>query len=588
MIVRRIIRGAIGRIRKDLSTDPAVRYILLIAITTCGFGIWFRIPNFAGPDEYSRLIQPIKIAGRVAADPGFGSLQTAVLDGRALGATFYLFGFVLAPMFLIIVLTGQLGEFVALGDITSRWELWHATPEWFWIGSILLGRILTVVFGVGCVYLTYRIGVEFRDRTTGQLAAFLLSVSVGFVAQTHQLGEDIPSLFFILLTLLLAVRYIRQGNQTVFMAGALTGGIAIAFKLSGGVAAVALGIAHIDRARRAEDTPETLLQPGVILGGLAVGLITIYVGIPSILISGPTELIGRISGTIGSKTSKSGGLEASIAYWFLRQYVRGFGGPLFLAVIGGIIGSFGRAVALRKSPSSLTVMFGTIMITYFLVYARWEFVRLRHLVPTFPILLIVLSAEISRWYDSGRARRGLQVLLALLVVTSGASIAAAEYKYVSDPRDDATGWLDTNAPENATVEVYENSVADVGVLHGADVSHYPFQENEATNSSSLVLNETAYTEWMHSMPERAPRYVQLTGSELTYVTPVNPASERYPERREFINRLESGKYNYTLVVEFGDRSRPETLQEDMIEMVIDPDLPGRERYVVIYVRDNIE
>jgi hypothetical protein len=26
----------------------------------------------------------------------------------------------------------------------------------------------------------------------------------------------------------------------------------------------------------------------------------------------------------------------------------------------------------------------------------------------------------------------------------------------------------------------------------------------------------------------------------------------------------------------------------MIEMVIDPDLPGRERYVAIYVRDNIE
>lgn len=230
-------------------------------------------------------------------------------------------------------------------------------------------------------------------------------------------------------------------------------------------------------------------------------------------------------------------------------------------------------------------MFGTIMITYFFIYARWEFVRLRHLVPTFPILLIVLSAEISRWYDSGRARRGLQVLLALLVVTSGASIAAVEYKYVSDPRDDATGWLDTTAPDNATVEVYENSVADVGVPHGADVSHYPFQENEATNSSSLVLNETAYTEWMHSMPERAPRYVQLTGSELTYVTPVDPASERYPERREFINRLESSKYNYTLVVEFGGRSRPETLQEDMIEMVIDPDLPGRERYVAIYARD---
>lgn len=586
--VRTRVGRAVGRVREDLRTDPALGYLLLLAVLTCGFGIWFRVPNFAGPDEYSRLVQPMKVAGRVAADPGLESLQSAVLDGRALGATFYLFGLVLAPMFLVVVLTGRLGEFVALGNITSRWELWHAAPEWFWTGAILLGRLLTVAFGVGCVYLTYRIGTEFRGRATGRLAALFLSLSVGFVAQTHELGEDVPSLFFVLLTVLLAARYTRRGDRTVFLAGALTGGVAIAIKLSGGVAAVALGVAHLDRARRADDTVDALLRPGVVLGGLGVGVLAIYVGIPSVLVGGPGELLERISGTVASKTSKTGGLDAPIAYWFLRQYVRGLGAPLFLAAVAGVVAALGRTVLRREEPSPLAVLLGTVVMTYVLVYARWEFVRLRHLVPTFPVLLVVLSAEVSRWYDGGRARRGLQVALVLLVVTSGASVAAAEYTYVTDPRDDATDWLATNAPEDATVEVYENSIADVGVPHGANVSHYPFRENEATNTSSLVLDETAYTEWMLAMPDRSPAYVQLTAAELAYVTPIDPASERFPERRQFVERLEGEEHNYTLVAEFGDRSRPETLREDLLRAALDPELPGRERYVAIYERTDEE
>lgn len=586
--VRRLALEARAAVADDLTTDRWFRYLLLLAVLTCGFGVWFRVPNFAGPDEYSRLVQPMKVTGRVASDPGFKSLQAAVLDGRALGATFYLFGLVLAPMFLVVVLTGQLDEFVALGDIASRWELWHAAPGWFWTGSILLGRLLTVAFGVGCVYLTYRIGVEFRDRATGRLAALFLSLSIGFIAQTHGLSEDVPALFFILLTLLLAARYTHRGERAIFLAGALTGGLAIVLKLSGGVAAVALGVAYIDHARRAEDTIEGILRRGVVLGGLAVGLVTIYVGIPSVLVGGPDELIGRVTQSVGSKTSRTGGLDAPIAYWFLRQYVRGLGAPLFVAAVIGVVATLGRTVVRRDGPSPLGVLLGTVMLTYALVYARWEFVRLRHLVPTFPVLLIVLSAEISRWHDDGRAKRGLHVALALLLVTSAASVAAAEYAYVTDPRDGATGWLATNAPEDATIEVYENSIADVGVPHGANVSHYPFRENEATNTSSLVLNETAYTEWMLAMPDRTPEYVQLTGSELSYVTPVDPASKQYPKRRQFVQRLEGGEYNYTRVAAFGDQSRPETLRENLIQAALDPDLPGRERYVAIYQRTDAE
>jgi len=590
----------------ELAADPYLVYVLALATLTFGFGIWYRVPNFAEPDEYSRLIQPMKVAGRVAADPSFDSLQQAVLDGRALGATMYLFGAVLAPVFLVVLVTGQLGEFVALGAIQSRWDLWHAAPAWFWTTTIVLGRLVTVALGVGSVYLTYRIGTDLRDRVAGRVAAVFLALSVGFVGLTHTLNEDVPMIFLLLLTVVLATRYAEGGDRRYFLAGALTGGLAIAFKLSGGVAAVVLGVAYFDRARRAEDTLAELRRPVVLVGGLAVGVVTIYVGIPSVLVGGPGELITRATGSIGSKTGRAGGLDAPIWYWFLRQYVRAMGVPLLLASLGAVAVALASTVRERREPSPLAVLLGTSVLVFFLVYSRWEFVRMRHLVPTVPVLLVALGVAVSRWYDRSHAptgdghagdgddggegllgppsRVGLTLILGVLVVTSGLSVGAAELDYVTEPRDGATDWLAGNADANATVEVYENSIADVGVPHGQPTGHYPFQENRATNTSSLVLNETAYTEWMLALPDRDPQYVQVTAAELAYVTPTNPASERYPERRRFVRELRAGESDYERVAVYGDASRPSTLREDLLRAATDPELPGQERYVAVYRR----
>jgi hypothetical protein len=573
------------RLRDDLDADPVLGYVLLLAALLGLVGIWYRLPNFAGPDEFSRLLHPMEVAGRVAADPSLGALRRGILDGRALGATFYLYGLVLAPMFLVVMLTGRLGTFVALGGLESRWALWQAAPAWFWTGSILLGRLVVVVLGVVSVYLVYRLGVELRDRFAGRMAAALFALSVGFVGHVGSFNEDVPMLCCLLATLLLATRYAETGARPYFLAGALTGGLAVAFKLSGGVAAVALGVAYLDRARRQADPVDALVRPTVLLGGLAVGLAAIAVGIPSVLVGGPGELLTRVAGSIGTKTSKAGGLDAPIAYWFLRQSVRGLGAPVLLAGLLATATAVGRTVARREDPSPVAVLLGASALVFLLVYSRWEFVRLRHLLPIFPVVLLVLGAEASRWRGTGRSRRALRVGLALLLLTSGATVAAAEYRYLTDPRDGATDWLASETPDDATVEVYENSVADVGVPHGQSLSHYPYHEDRGPNTSAVGTNETAYTAWLLSLPERRPDYVQVTAAELRYVSPLNPASERYPERREFVRRLRDGGYDYSRVAAFGDPSRPSSLGDDLVEAAIDPELPGRERYVAVYERE---
>ncbi|MDB2225251.1 glycosyltransferase family 39 protein [Halorubrum ezzemoulense] len=574
-------------VRADLKADPSLRYVLLLALATCGFGVWFRVPNFAGPDEYSRLLQPMKAAGEFVADPGLESIRRGVTDGRALGATFYLYAIILAPVFLLVVVSGQLGEFATLGTIQSRWDLWHAAPAWFWKASLLLGRLVSVALGVGCVYLTYRLGVRLKGRFAGKFAAVLLALSPGFFSQTHLVGEDAPMLFLLLVTILLADRYIETGDTATFLWGSLTGGLAIAFKLSGGVAAIVLGAALFVRAAHSDEPVSVSASPQLILGGLIIGAVSIWVGIPSVLVGGLPELIERLTGTLGTKTGKSGGFAEPIWYWFGYQYINGMGIPLFVSVIAGSTAIGWRFLMTRNNDSnSLYVLLVVSLIVFFAVYSRWEFVRLRHLVPTFPVLFIMFAAEIERWRDREQVWHGLRIALAALLVTTALFAGVAQYGYVSEPRDEATEWTAANVDDNAKVEVYENSVADVAAIHGKPVNHYDYPEEEATNTSDLILNESRYTSWMLAMPERQPDYIQLTDSELAYVEPDSTDSERYPRRNKFVDNLLTGKYNYTVVASFGYGGLPTETSRfgRIVDAGISPNVEGQSNSIVILKR----
>lgn len=584
---RRWRERIVGPVRDDLAADSTLRYLLVLAVLTCGFGIWFRLPNFAVPDEYSRLIQPMKVAGRAVADPSLESVRAAVLDGRALGATFYLYAAVLAPVFLVVLASGQLGEFARLGTIQSRWDLWHAAPAWFWTSTVFLGRLVSVALGVGCVYLTYRLGTELRDRFAGRLAALFLALSIGFLSQTHLVGEDIPMLFLLLLATVLAHRFVEDGRTSTFLLGALAGGLAIAFKLSGGVSVGVLGAALFARAARSDDPIGELLRPGVVIGGMVVGAVAVYVGVPSVLVGGPSELLARSAGSISSKTGKTGGFSAPICYWFAYQYVSGLGIPLFLGVVAGFAATVWRLVARRDEPvAPITWLLLVLVLFPLAVYSRWEFVRLRHVVPTFPALLVFLGAEVSRWRHRERGWRAVRVGVAVLLVTTAMFAGAAEAQYLTDPRDEATRWIATNTADDATLEVYENSIADVGTPHGRETIHYSFPENEATNTSDLVLNDSSYTEWMLSMPDREPDYIQLTENELDYVDPAATDYRQYPERREYVRGLLAGEYDYRVVARFGEADSTE--ETGALDRILDagltPDMDGRANAVVLLER----
>ena len=513
--------------------DPYLPVILAVATLLAGFWFWHRIPNFATRDEKDRLIDAMVPYGRVLADPSFESLQGGVEWSRVpFGATLYLFGLALLPVVAVAILTGEAEIFTSIGypDPTfGYYALWADTPRWVWTWSLVFVRLFNVAFAVGCVYLTYRLGTAIAERATGRLAAAILTLTFGFLTIAHEGGEDMPALFFTLLALNLLYLYVQRGDATMFLAGAAGGGAAIAFKLTAAPIILVVGAAHLFRALKTDgDTVGALLAPRLLVGGAAVGAVTILLGFPTFLVAGFDPLIERIFGGSMSRVGWPTGPDAPITWWFLRGYFSGMGLPLFFASVGGVLAS---AVGLRRRRSG---RYGVALVLFTLVlyigmFSQWHDFRVHHLLPTFPLLALLLA----RAYDDLRAwnRTVVRPLMAVLLVTSAMYAGVGVAGFASMPRDEAESWLTENADEDDTLELYRVNIQDTAAPDGMTVTHAATQDGEI---------------------DPCPEYIQLGYRDLLYLKQGTYYRNGEAEAA-YIRGLLTGEYNYEVAAEFGQR-----------------------------------
>jgi hypothetical protein len=494
--------------------------------------------------------------GYVVEKPGLNSFLQGIARGRLYGATFYLYGLVLIPVVIAAALTGQLHAFAALAErqAIDLWAHWLRTPAWIWTWTLLLSRLVNVVFAVGCVYVTYRIGTTMRDRLTGRLAASLLTVTWGFLVMAHEVGEDIPALLFFLLVVYLGLRYAHTGDETLFLAGCACGGAAIAFKLTAGVSVVLLGVAYLLYVRNAgEEWLDALVRPRLLGFGVILGTVVIVIDYPTIFVDGLDRFIHRI---LRGTTNKSHSYDWRVKpswWWILRGYLHSLGVPLFVAVLGGVGASLPRLR--ERSPATDGIILSIAgSATYLVVYARWSYIRAHHLLPTVPLLIVMLAVSMARLYEHNQSLA--RPLIAVLLVSSGVFVGVGVLGYASQPRDEATEWLQTHAGTHATVETYVADPQEAAIPHGMNVSRPRYQQMSVTGTP---MHPQTYTDWILAMPQRCPTYIELTYHRaLLYLAPNNRSLRAkklsVPRLTEYYrDLLAENTYPYTVVATFGPR-----------------------------------
>ena len=528
-----LARGA-RTVATDLREDRRLRYLLVGATLLCGFWFWHRVPNFATRDEHSRILDVLVAYGSVAADPSVESLQRGVAWGRVpFGASFYLFGLAVLPVVLLTVLLGQLEVLTTFASPDPEFGFypsWQATPGWFWTGALAAVRLVNVLLAVGCVYLTYRLGRVVWDRTAGQFAGLFLTLTFGFLTIAHEGGEDMPALFGILLTLYLLVRYVQAGERWRFFAASAAGGVAIAFKLTAAPVVLLVLAAHVLRARQAPDTWQALARPALVVPGALLGLVAIALGFPTLLVGGVDAVTWRILENPGARATHPTGPDAPVWWWFLRGYLSGMSLPLFLAAVAGVGATVVRVGRRRAAPGAVLVVTGVVL--WVALLAGWHDFRVHHLLPTFPLLALLLAGAMVRFRE--RRPSLARPAVAALVVTSGLYAAVGVGGYAAMPRDDAVAWLETNADDGDTVEVYRRHVQDTAVPHGMAVNH--------------VYGRDGGGEAVDPCPE----FIQLGYRDLLYLD--RDTYYRNDDARfSYIRGLVAGEYNYERAAEFGTR-----------------------------------
>ncbi|MFB6224505.1 MAG: ArnT family glycosyltransferase [Haloarcula sp.] len=528
--------SAVEQVRTDVRDDPYLRYILLLSAVIVGFCFWHRIPNFATRDEYSRLLDAMVVYGSVLEEPGFEGLKAGVEWGRApFGATLYLYALAIFPVVLVAALTGDLGAFNDMafpGWAFGHYEVWAATPEWIWTWSLVFIRLTNVAAAICAVYLTYRLGVAIEGRNAGRLSAVVLTLTFGFLTISKEAGEDMPALVFVLLALYLLVRYIQTDDGTLFLAASVAGGVAIAFKLTAAPIILLIGVAFLLRAHAA-DEPMTaaLFRPNLLVSGALLGFVMIVLGFPTALVAGPEPFIERVFGGSTSRMSHPTGPDAPMWWWFLRGYFSALGLPLFTAAVASVVATI-ATLRTRVSEFRGTVLVLTGLAAYIVMFSQWHDFRVHHLLPTFPLIALLVGGRLVQLRDRSAALA--RPLMVVLLVTTAIYAGVGTAQFASMPRDEATAWLADNSEDGDVVETYRVHIQDTAIPHSMPV-RYSFDGD----SESAGVTE-------------CPRYIQIGYRDLLYLKE-DTYYRNGDAQQVYLRNLLNGEYNYEIVAEFGER-----------------------------------
>lgn len=530
-----LLRAGRDQVLADLRADRYLRYLLVLTVALSAFWFWHRIPNFATRDEITRVLDGLVPYARVIEEPSLESIQSGFVWGRApFGATGYLYALVFLPIVVAALVLGHGDAFSAIA--TPTWEFghyatWAETPEWVWTWTIAAVRLTNVVFALGSVYLTYRLGVLLKNRQTGRLAGLLLTLSFGFLTIAHEGGEDMPALFFVLLALVLLVRYIRTGAPWSFLTASAAGGLAIGFKLTAVPIIGAIAVAWLLYSHRTSGPGYDRLRPRLVAVGAIIGLLVILFSFPTTLAGRFDLVVERIAGGSVSRATHPTGPDAPILWWFLRGYLSGLGLPLFIGSLAGVMASLWQ---IRNRPEGTrgVILVLSALIGYLLLFSTWHDFRVHHLLPTFPFFALLLAWSVSNY--RARAPQVARGVIAVVILTSGIYAGIGVAGYADMPRDNAVDWLETNAADEDTVEVYRLHFQDTGVPHGMNVTH--------------AFGAHGTDEQLDPCPE----YIQLTYRDLLY-----RAEGTYlrngPVRSSYLSKLLEGEYGYEIAAEFGPR-----------------------------------
>jgi len=416
-----------------------VSCLLLVAFLIRVWGVNYDLPYIYHPDE-----------------PGYIAISQNIFKTGDLNPHFFnypsLFFYINALAYIPYYLFGKIvGVFRTPNDILPPISLAMGVTIAQMPTTVLLGRIITISFGVGAAGLVYLIGKQITGRVmVGTLASLMVTISPTTVWHSRLITPDTFVTFFALAAFLTSILIYQQGRTWQYAIAGICVGLTASSKYNGGLIVLPLVLAHFLRYGKAA-FKQPKLYLALLLCGVGFTLTTPYAVLDS------TKFLTDLRFEITHYSTGHAGMEGDTLEWYLNYMWQTGGGIYLLSILGVLFG-----IIERPKEIGLLAIFPLI---YFAFISRFVVRNDRTFLPLTPFAFLLAAWFLTTLFDKiGNWRVKLwQRYLSLTVLTSLAiavlalplskTIADTHRLTTVDSRKTARIWIDNNLPPGSKIAI---------------------------------------------------------------------------------------------------------------------------------------
>ncbi|HZL65017.1 MAG TPA: glycosyltransferase family 39 protein [Thermoleophilia bacterium] len=425
----------------------------------------------------------------------------------------------------------------------------------------LIGRLVSVAFGVAAVYFVYRVGRAAFGRPAGLVAALLLAVAPLAVTYSHMAVTDMAATALALLAVWLLLEAAQGRGRRWLIGGAVAAGLATSTKYNLGALVLPATIAAV-YASREEVARHVAAGAGAAGRWVRLLVLRVYVPMALAFVAGSpfvvldarrfardflrqNEIMGR--GWLGFEHVGNG-------FWYNLHTNLGAGIGMVLVVLG----IAGIAWALWRR-TRLDLMVAPYVVLYYLYISTWKELADRYLLPIAPLVILFavrFCLELAGLRPAWR-RVALPVVAAVLAVACVLPLASAvsfdRALSGTDTRALAKDWIERTIPAGTVLATENYSPQLVGLI---DLPYYreAGRAQKAYKIVKIPLPALGAPNKQRSMGFLASKRVRYVIISSMVDDRVFAAAGSYPKLVDFYRQLEQ---TGTLVKEFrpgpGDR-----------------------------------
>lgn len=412
--------------------------VILLALAVRIWGLDFGLPYLYHADE------PLGV--RTAQN----MVKTGDLNPRFFGWS-SLFFYVNALSYLPYYAVGRLmGVFTSPADIPGATVITLGVGKTPMPSTILLGRMVSVLFGVAAVPLIYSVGRRLTDNVyVGLLAALMMAVSWSNVIYSKYIRPESLLVFVVLLAFFGAVQVFKRGRTGDYVLAGVGIGLTMSVKYNGALIALPLVVAHFLR-----HGPRGIKEPRIYLAFMA-SVMAFLVTMPYAILDFQ-EFLADFRYHAQVYATGHPGSEGDALRWYVNTLFHVEGIAVVLACLEVI-----RGIYRRSRPILLTAVFPVV---YFAFISSFEVRNGRTYLPLTPFLLLLAASFLVYLFQQVRRLQWsprtapVYALWTLLVVATLATPVATTVREnrkltIVDSRYTASVWIEQHLRADARVAV---------------------------------------------------------------------------------------------------------------------------------------